>query len=112
MLASLHDIRLPPTAAGGLLADVMVAIGFACLAALLVVGFLRLFSTIRRAERTETLAQKVERLSALPDPDRRVALLHLLRTHAPDRYADIAGQLYKPGALDLRALEAEVSRLV
>jgi len=112
MLVSLRGIRLPDTAAGGALADIMVSIGLAALAAMLCVAMLRMFFRPRRKATAVTLAQRVQDAMALPDADRRVAMLHILKHHAPERYTDVSGTLYAPGQLDLARLEAEVTRLV
>lgn len=112
MLASLRDIRLPDTAAGGALADIMVSIGFAGLAAMLCVTVLRVFFRPRRKSSDVPLAQRVRDAIGLPEADRRVAMLHILKQHAPERYEALSSVLYAPGHLDLAELEAEVARLV
>ena len=112
MRAALRDIRLPAEAPGGALADLLVSVGLAALAALILVLVLRLLLTQQGARKAETLPEQVARLHALPEGARRVALLRLLRTHAPERYREISKDLYAPGALDQAALEAEVARLV
>lgn len=109
LLASLRDIRLPPSAEGGLAADLLVSAGLAALVAL---AILWLFSARRPVPAVETLAQSLENIDRLPADQRRIALLRLLQDRAPDRYAAIAQQLYKPDALNVSALEAEVRRLV
>ncbi len=109
LLASLRDIRLPPIAEGGLIADLLISAG---LAALLALALLWLFSTRKPRFQTETVAQLVDRIKRLPPDERRIALLHLLQTKAPERYVDVSQHLYKPDAIDLPALEAEVNRLV
>ncbi|MEX0367235.1 MAG: hypothetical protein AB3N22_14260 [Ruegeria sp.] len=112
MLASLRDIQLPAEAAGGLGAELAVAMGGAGLCALGVVALLRLLSR-RRVLQTKTLGDALAALSDASDPERRVALLHLLRAHAPARYAALKADLYRPeGGPDIAALEAEVARLV
>ncbi len=113
MLASLRDIDLPSVAAGGVIADLAVTVGFAGVAALIVAGLLRLVS-IRRSQGADgDLRIQLARLAQKPPADRRVALLHLLRAHAPDRYAAVKGRLYEPGGgVDIETLEAEVARLV
>ncbi len=109
LLASLRDIRLPPSAEGGLAADLLVSAG---LAALVVLAILWLFSARRPAVTVETLAQSLEKIDRLPTEQRRIALLRLLQAKVPDRYAAISQQLYKPDAINVSALEAEVNRLV
>lgn len=108
MRASLHDIDLPARAAGGFAADLALAIGLGGLGALLLVVLFRLVSL--RA-RPPAPADPVAAVYDLPDPARRVALLHLLRARAPERYAEIRGAIYSPGGgIDLATLEAEVRR--
>ncbi|WP_299961205.1 hypothetical protein [uncultured Roseobacter sp.] len=106
MLASLHDIHLPAEAAGGFAADIAVVIGLASFAALLLVGVFRLVSLKARVAPVES---PLAGLQDLPEADRRVALLHVLREAAPERYAAIRGAIYEPGGgVDLATLEAEV----
>jgi len=112
MLASLRDIRLPDTAAGGVFADILVSIGMAALAAMLCIGGLRVFFRPRRRSSGVTLGQLVQDAIALPESDRRVALLHILKQHAPEQHKALSGALYAPGKLDLTQLEAEVAQLV
>lgn len=106
MLASLQDIHLPAAAAGGVAADIAVIIGLASLAALVLVGLFRLLSLkVRRPSPENPLTV----LQDLPEAERRVKLLHVLREVAPERYATIRGAIYEPGGgVDLETLEAEV----
>lgn len=111
MLASLQDIRLPDTAAGGALAEVAAVLGLAALAGLALAALLTLLSR-RRAVPRATGSEDMDRLAALPVPERRTALLHLLRARAPERYESLRGDLYAPGGgPDVEVLEAEVRRL-
>lgn len=112
MLASLRDIRLPETAAGGAAADALTVIGLAALAALICVAVLRLAFRPRVVTVEETPAQLVGDAMALTEADRRVVLLHILKRHAPERYQALSEGLYAPGQLDLARLEAEAARLV
>lgn len=113
MLASLRDIDLPAVAAGGVIADLAVTVGLAGLAALVVAGLLRLVSFRRHPGSPDDLRGQLAGLAQRPPEDRRVALLHLLRAHAPERYAAVKGRLYEPGGgVDIDTLEAEVARLV
>ncbi len=113
MLASLRDIHLPDLAPGGMAADIAVTVGLAGLAALLVGALLRLVSLRRKVRPRDTLRAELARLKHEPDAARRVALLHLLRARAPERYAEIKGDLYRPrGGIDTKTLEVEVARLV
>lgn len=106
MLASLHDIHLPAVAAGSAVADIAIVIGLASLATLVIVGLFRLLSLrVRVAPPVHPLAD----LQNMPEAERRVALLHLLREVAPERYATIRGAIYAPGGgVDLATLESEV----
>ena len=113
MLTSLRDIRLPEAAAGGWPADLAVAVGLAGAAALLVTLCLRALSQRRAAPSEPSPRQAFERARALPEAERRVALLALLRSHAPERYAALTRDLYSPtGAPETQALEAEVAARV
>lgn len=110
MLASLGDIRLPVEAAGGMLADFAAAVGLAALAAMIVVALLRGAGSKRAVNRDPTPAERHAALRTLPDEERRVALLHLLKEIAPERHAALGDRLYRPGGVPLEAIEAEVAR--
>ena len=111
--ASLRDIRLPPDNAGGWLADVLLVAGLAGLLALAVVAVLRLVTARRRPARLPSLADDLAALAKLPESEQRIALLHLLRTHAPERFEALRPELYRPGpAADLARLQAEVQACV
>ncbi|WP_227272151.1 hypothetical protein [Roseobacter weihaiensis] len=113
MLTSLRDIHLPAEAPGGFVADLAVAVGLACLAALVIAALLRALSLKARPNSARTLQDRLAALADRSEAERRVALLHLLREHQPDRYAELRGALYRPGnGLDLALLEAEVARRV
>lgn len=110
MRASLQDIRLPSEAAGGLVADLAVAVGMGGLLALVALALIGLFSRRRVAQPSLTLAERLAEARSLPEAERRVACLHLLREAAPETFAELAPMLYRPdGQADP---EAEVSRLV
>lgn len=110
MLASLQDIRLPAEAAGGLWADVALSVGLAGVAALALAGLVRLFSLRRTNPRPMTLQERLGAIDQLPESDRRVALLHLLKQVSPDSYDEIRATLYRPaGGADLKKLRNEVA---
>lgn len=112
MLASLRGLSLPAEAAGGMLADVAVAVGTAALLACLVVAAVRLVS-VRRSPVRDDMRAKMIALTNLPEDAQRVALLHLLKSAAPARFDALRGDLYRPdGRLDLATLQAEVARHV
>jgi hypothetical protein len=78
-----------------------------------VAGLLRLFSQQHRPVPVTTLRDRIDAARTLTEADRRVALLHLLRDRAPDRYRQVARDLYHPDAiLPVEQLEAELERLV
>ncbi|MFK7880714.1 hypothetical protein [Roseobacter sp.] len=113
MLTSLRDIHLPAEAAGGFIADVAVAVGMASLLALALAGILRALSLQRKSAAKVTLSDRIAALAQLPEREKRVALLHLLRARAPERYSALRGPIYQPGGgIDVATLEAEVNRLV
>ena len=84
ILASLHDIRLPTEAAGGLLAEVAVAIGLGFLCAGVLGFVIPVFAGRRRPEVGRTLVERVADLRHLPDEARAMALLHLMRSATPE----------------------------
>ncbi len=112
LLDALRDIRLPEAGAGGLAGELLVCAGLAALAAALVTGLINLIFRRQKRTRPLTLSARLAALDTLPDPQRRVALLYVLRDHAPDRYDALSDALYAPQALDVAHLEAEVQRLV
>lgn len=112
MLTSLRGLSLPAEAAGGLLADVAVAVGTAALLACLVVAVVRLVSVRRGPVRNDIHARMIA-LTELPEDAQRVALLHLLKSAAPARFDALRGDLYRPeGRIDLATLQSEVARHV
>ncbi len=113
LLVSLRDIRLPDHAAGGILAELAVVVGLSGLCAVGVVLVLRAFSHRTPKSVDVSLATQVAALSDLAEAERRVALLHLLRVHAPARFAELKSDFYRPDtSVDLDQLETEVARLV
>lgn len=113
MLSSLRDIRLPVDASGGLVADMAVAVGLASLVALGLAALFRLISlqSVSRAGRIGRA--ELADLDNLPEPELRVALLHRLRSLAPERYEHLKGAIYEPGGgIDITTLQDEVQRHV
>lgn len=110
--ASLRDVRLPGEALGGLVAELSAALALACLAALLAGVVLRAVSR-RRPPPAAPLSEAISRAEALEEPQRRLAFLHLLKTHAPERFAALKGSLYRPeGPPDTASLKADLERHV
>ena len=110
MRAGLQDISLPAQAAGGMVAELALTVGLAGLAALALGVLLRALS--RRKPKPETPRDALSALQNLAEPERRIAILHVLRARAPERYAQLTRDLYRADtSLSLAALEAEVRRL-
>ena len=90
---------------GGALAELLAAAGLgfaAAAAAMLVLG-------------TAALRPRLGREGAASDPPddeaRRLLLLRRLKAERPDRFAQIAGRVYRPGGLpSAEALERELAR--
>jgi hypothetical protein len=112
MLASLQGLDLPAEAADAMAADLAVAVGLGALAALAVAVLLRLVSQRGRPVPAPSLRQLVDAARALPEAERRLRLLHLLRARAPDRYRALAHDLYRPDSdLTAERLERELAAL-
>ncbi len=90
MLAALHGLRLPAEAAGGAPAETLAGLGLGLLLAALIGRTIRA-GLIRRPR--EDLPE------GLDDEARRLLLLRRLKAEAPERYAALAGGLYRPGGL-------------
>ena len=103
MLSGLHDIRLPEVAPGGMISEILVAVGFGLLSAYLLSVVLGYF--VRRpAKGAGSLADQVAALANLPEDDRAVALLHLIQIHAPAALS--AGIYARDGIPPISELEA------
>ena len=94
MLAGLRDIRLPPDAAGGIVADLLAATGLGLLLAVLLGWGL---SRLRLAPRRP--GPGTARAVALTPDQRRLALLHDLKARRPEVFARYAPTLYRAGGL-------------
>ena len=94
--AGLHDIRLPAAVAGGQLAELAAAVALAGVAALMIGLLARPFLVRKKIQPQPSLAEQLSRLDTLPEPERRIGLLHLLKSHDPSRFADIRDSLYRP----------------
>ena len=109
--ASLHDIRLPAEAAGGVLAELFAAGGLGGLLALCLLLVLRGLSRRGMRSRQASLPEEVARLAHVPPERRRVGLLHLMRVHTPERLEALRPDLYRAeSALDADRIEAELLR--
>ncbi|WP_417605781.1 hypothetical protein [Primorskyibacter flagellatus] len=109
--AGLRDIRLPADAAGGMGAELAAAIGLAAVAALVIGLIARQFLGRKPRPARPSLDRKLAELDALPDPERRIALLHLLKLYDPSQFAALRDSLYRPDAgPDTAALRAVLAR--
>jgi hypothetical protein len=105
MLASLHDIRLPSDAPGGLLAEGLAAGGLGLLLALGVAGLVVLLTRLNPAAIVKTDTNSGES-GAVGDDARRRRLLRQLKDAQPKRFAALAPDLYRKGGLpEIDALE-------
>ena len=96
-LIGLHGLRLPPDVPFQALADLCAALGIGLLLAWLLSPLLGRL-TLRRA-RPPSLDDQIAALSDLPDDRRIPALLHLLRTRAPEAARRYGDGIYRPGGL-------------
>lgn len=112
VLTGLQDIRLPAEAAGGLVAEVLAVVGLGLGLALLLGLAVRIVSRPRVSRtRVPSLASRLAALSDLPEAERSVALLHLLKEVRPARYQALSEGIYRIGGVpDASALEAELRR--
>ncbi len=105
MLASLHDIRLPSDAPGGLLAEALAAGGLGLLLASGVAALVVLLTRLNTAALAKTDTNSGES-GAVGDDARRRRLLRQLKDAQPERFAKLAQDLYRKGGLpEIDALE-------
>lgn len=97
LLSGLYGNRLPETAAGGIWADMLVAVGIGLLCAVAVSSLLPLITSERRQKPTVTLRVEIARLESLPDAARKIGLLHLLRERDPRSFHALRSRLYGRG---------------
>lgn len=111
LLAGLRDIHLPAEGAGGTIAELAAAGAFACALALLFAALLRALSLRRRSVAAPSLRARIEASRALPEAERRVALLHLLKERDPTRFHALKQGLYRADStLDADTVAAELAR--
>lgn len=107
MLAGLRDIRLPDIAPGGLIAEIAVAVGFGLLVGCVFSFLLPLISRNTR-ETAISLRDQLSLISTLPEPERSIALLHLIRQMNPEAAASLKDRLYRrdgfPGSGELEQM--------
>lgn len=111
MRVALLDLHLPSSVPGDAVGELAAAVAFGGLAAVAVAGVLRLITRRRRAHAVEPLTAALDRLAKAPEDVRRVGLLHLLKARAPERFATLRAELYRPGsALTADQLDTELRR--
>lgn len=96
MLVGLQGLRLPEGAPGGLLAEVLVAVGLGLVIAWGLSFLVGLVST-RVVQVTPSLRDQLAALRDLPEAERSVALLHLIRTHDRAVADQLGARLYGRG---------------
>ncbi|WP_299846699.1 hypothetical protein [uncultured Roseovarius sp.] len=100
VLAGLQDIRLPTDAPGGLFAELLAVIGMALLLALFLGLIARTLSRPRlKKTRQIPVHDQLAQLKKLPDSERKLALLHLLKDTRPEVFKPLAVGLYRPDGL-------------
>ena len=108
MLSGLHDIRLPGTAPGGLAAELLAAAGTGILLAVALAALAALVTRARSAKAADLPAEAPEETDPQDEAALRRALLRRLKRERPERFAEVAGDLYRPGGVPetaaLRAL--------
>lgn len=110
VLSGLQDIRLPVDAPGGLPAEILAAAGLGLLAAALAGLLLRGIMVGKRPTPAPSLADDIAAVRRLPDDRKQLELLRILKRARPERFARLAGDLYRPGGMpSSRILEAELS---
>ncbi|MGB5558701.1 MAG: hypothetical protein WBN04_11910 [Paracoccaceae bacterium] len=110
LIAGLQDIRLPSHAPGGMWAEILAAAGLGLLLACCVALVLPLITRRKSLPHAPTLSQRVAALSGLPEADRAVGLLHLLKQHDPEAAAQFGRKIYARGGLpDAATLEAALT---
>ena len=97
LLEALPEARLPPDAAGGLAADLLLGLAIGLFLAAVIGAALRL---------ARRLPVQCDPEPAGPE-DRQLYLLHRLKATDPARFSKISADLYRPGGMpdeaDLRA---------
>ena len=111
VLTGLQDIRLPAEAAGGTLAELLAVVGIGLSLALLLGLASRVVTRPSAAKPcAPSMAARLAALSDLPEGERRLALLHLLKETRPDRFQALAEGIYRMGGLpDATVLETELA---
>ncbi|PUB19427.1 hypothetical protein [Yoonia sediminilitoris] len=114
MLQSLHDIRLPADAPGGLWAELAAAAGLGLALALVFSFLIPLFTRPRaQSDAAPDLAADIAALHALPQDAYQLELLRLVRAHAPALLGPDPQKIYAPeGFPDARALEKKLLETV
>lgn len=107
MLDSLHEIRLPVDAPGGLLADVTAAAGLGLILALILGFLIPIFTTARaKGALTPDLSARIIALRELPEQERVLALLYLAREVTPAVVVGNDNSIYhRDGLPDAASLE-------
>lgn len=111
LLAGLADIRLPAEAAGGLAAELFAALGLGLLLALAISAVLPLITKRKTVSSRRSVRERIKAARALPDSERTIALLHLLKEKRPEIAERMNKTIYAPGGLpEPSVLEAELGK--
>jgi hypothetical protein len=115
ILESLHDIRLPPDAAGGIWSDIAAAFALGLLIAWALTGLIRLFTT-RVGREHRSAVSLLEAARALPPQERLSVIASVMQKAAGDRdWLEEIGESGMRSALDVslysRGVEVDVDAL-
>lgn len=94
LLAGLRDIRLPDAASGGLAAEMAAALGLGLLVACALSFLIPLISR-RSDQQTDLDGDQLDQILLLPEDQRSLALLYLIRKTDPPATQALRERLYQ-----------------
>lgn len=94
LLAGLQDIRLPESAPGGLIAELAAAVGVGLLISSVLSFLIPILTRKETQNRAPSLDEKLDAARQLPEAERSVSLLHMLREQDKDAVDALQKRLY------------------
>lgn len=94
MLAGLQDIRLPEIAPGGLIAELAAAVGVGLLIACAFSFLIPILTRKATPNSAPSLSEQLDVARQLPEAERSVSLLHMLREQDKDTADALQDRLY------------------